>query len=392
MEVRLVKIPFNKPPVTGNEIEYLKDLFQNQRVFSGNGPYTQRCERWFEEQLGVHRALLVPSCTAALEMAALLLEIGPGDEVIVPNYTFVSTANAFALRGATIVFVDIRPDTLNLDEKLIEAAITPRTRAIVPVHYAGVSCNMQEINDIARKHGLYVVEDAAQGVAATYQGRPLGTLGTLGAFSFHESKNYSCGEGGLLLINDTRLASRAEIIREKGTNRSEFFRGQVDKYRWMDIGSSFLMSEMQAVCLWAQLEHMQEILACRLKTWNRYFQLLSPLQASGQIELPTVPPDCSHNGHLFYIKVATPEIRDFLLIHLNKKEIHVTFHYLALHSSPAGRNLGRLAGKDRYTSSESARLLRLPLYYGMTEKEQDIVVEELCHLLIAFSGNKGGSE
>ncbi len=362
-------IPFNKPPITGNEETFVLQAIKNQKL-CGDGPFTQKCQQWFEENLGCKKALLTPSCTHALEMAALLIDIQPGDEVIMPSYTFVSTANAFVLRGAKIVFVDIRPDTMNIDETLIEAAITKRTKAIVPVHYAGVGCEMDTIMEIAEKHDLFVIEDAAQGMMATYKERPLGTIGHLGTYSFHETKNYtSGGEGGLLIVNDERFSERAEIIREKGTNRSLFFRGMVDKYSWVDIGSSYLPSELQAAFLWGQLQNAETINDKRLSLWNTYFQALKPLEESGVLELPTIPSECRHNAHMFYIKVKDLETRGQLIDYLKKNGIMAAFHYVPLHSSEAGRKFGVFHGADSYTTKESDRLLRLPMFYALTTEE-----------------------
>lgn len=358
-------IPFNSPPRTGNEEQYVLDAMKSDKI-SGDGKYGRLCQGWFDQHLGCAKSLLVPSCTQALEMAALLIDIQPGDEVIMPSYTFVSTANAFVLRGATIVFVDIRPDTLNMDESLVEAAITPRTKAIVPVHYAGVGCDMDVINDIARRHDLFVVEDAAQGMMSTYKGRALGTLSHLAAFSFHETKNFtSGGEGGLLIINEDRFVHRAEIIREKGTNRSQFFRGMVDKYTWVDLGSSYLPSELQAAYLWGQLERADDITANRLATWDAYHAAFADLERDGRIQRPTIPADCQHNGHMYYLKCKDLAERTALLAHLKQNDILGVFHYVPLHSAPAGQKFGRFHGEDRYTTRESERLLRLPLWYGM---------------------------
>ena len=370
-------IPFNKPPHTGNEEQYVLEAMKSAQI-SGDGPFGKRCQRWFEEQLGCRKTLLTPSCTHALEMAAILIGIEPGDEVIMPSYTFVSTANAFALRGARIVFVDIRPDTMNIDETRIEAAITPQTKAIVPVHYAGVGCEMDAIMLLAEKYGLFVIEDAAQGMMSRYKGRPLGTIGHMGTYSFHETKNYtSGGEGGLLIINDSRFAERSEIIREKGTNRSQFFRGMVDKYSWVDIGSSYLPSELQAAYLWGQLEMAEVINADRLKSWLAYRDKLEPLAAAGVIELPVVTETCQHNAHMFYLKVKDLEERTALLEHFKKAVIWAVFHYVPLHSAPAGLKYGRFSGRDIYTTKESERLIRLPLYYGITEAEIDTVCETI---------------
>ncbi len=370
-------IPFNKPPHTGNEEQYVLEAMKSAQI-SGDGPFGKRCQRWFEEQLGCRKTLLTPSCTHALEMAAILIGIEPGDEVIMPSYTFVSTANAFALRGARIVFVDIRPDTMNIDETRIEAAITPQTKAIVPVHYAGVGCEMDVIMTLAEKYSLFVIEDAAQGMMSRYKGRPLGTIGHLGAYSFHETKNYtSGGEGGLLIINDGRFAERAEIIREKGTNRSQFFRGMVDKYSWVDIGSSYLPSELQAAYLWGQLEMAEGINSDRLTSWLAYRNKLAPLAAAGVIELPVVAETCQHNAHMFYIKVKDLEERTALLEHFKKYVIWAVFHYVPLHSAVAGLKYGRFSGRDIYTTSQSERLIRLPLYYGITGEEIDTVCEKI---------------
>ena len=370
-------IPFNKPPHTGNEEQYVLEAMKSPQI-SGDGPFGKRCQRWFEEQLGCRKTLLTPSCTHALEMAAILIGIEPGDEVIMPSYTFVSTANAFALRGARIVFVDIRPDTMNIDETRIEAAITPQTKAIVPVHYAGVGCEMDTIMTLAEKYGLFVIEDAAQGMMSRYKGRPLGTIGHLGAYSFHETKNYtSGGEGGLLIINDGRFTERAEIIREKGTNRSQFFRGMVDKYSWVDIGSSYLPSELQAAYLWGQLEKAEAINADRLKSWLAYRDRLEPLAAAGVIELPVITETCQHNAHMFYLKVKDLEERTALLDLFKQYVIWAVFHYVPLHSAPAGLKYGRFSGRDIHTTSQSERLIRLPLYYGITTEEIDTVCEKI---------------
>lgn len=343
---------------------------------SGNGPFTKRCEAWFDEKLACKKALLTTSCTHALEMAALLIDLKPGDEVIMPSFTFVSTANAFALRGATIVFVDIRPDTMNIDETKIEAAITEKTKAIVPVHYAGVGCEMDEIMRLADQYGLFVVEDAAQGMMSSYKGRPLGTIGHIGAFSFHETKNYtSAGEGGLLLVNDARFVERAEIIREKGTNRSLFFRGMVDKYSWVDLGSSYLMNDVSAAYLWGQLENADAINEDRLRSWNRYYARLKPLEEQGLIELARHPEGCVHNAHLFSVKVKNLKERTALLGHFKKRDILAVFHYVPLHSAPAGKKFGRFDGKDSYTTKESNRLVRLPMYYGLGEEAVDYVAD-----------------
>lgn len=369
--------PFNRPPHTGNEDQYVLDAIKSSKI-SGDGKYGQQCQTWFEKSLGCPKTLLTPSCTQALEMAAILIDIQPGDEVIMPSYTFVSTANAFVLRGAKIVFVDIRSDTMNMDESLIEAAITPRTKAIVPVHYAGVSCEMDVINDIARRHNLVVIEDAAQGMMSTYKGRPLGALGHLAAYSFHETKNFtSGGEGGLLIINDEQFIHRAEVIREKGTNRSQFFRGMVDKYTWVDLGSSYLPSEIQAAYLWGQLEQAVHITANRLATWNAYHDAFADLAFAGKVELPSVPDNCVHNGHMFYLMCKDLDERTALLAHMKANDILAVFHYVPLHTAPAGLKFGRFHGEDRYTTIESERLVRLPLWYGMTDETRQRVVHSV---------------
>ncbi len=370
-------ITFNRPPRTGNEDQYVLDAMKSGKI-SGDGQYGHKCQAWFESHLHCAKTLLTPSCTQALEMAALLIDIRPGDEVIMPSYTFVSTANAFVLRGAKIVFVDIHPDTMNIDASLIEAAITEKTKAIVPVHYAGVGCDMQAINFIAQRHNLFVIEDAAQGMMARYEDKLLGTLGHMAAFSFHETKNFtSGGEGGLLIINDQRFISRAEIIREKGTNRSLFFRGMVDKYTWVEAGSSYLPSELQAAYLWGQLEEAEAITRDRLISWNTYYDGLSELAGMGCIKLPFIPSSCQHNGHMFYIKCKDLEERTALLSHFKKKEILAVFHYVPLHSAPAGQQFSRFHGVDRYTTRESERLIRLPLWYGMEQNVLQKIVEEI---------------
>lgn len=367
-------IPFNRPPLTGNEQQHILDAMGSARL-SGDGAFGQKCQAWFERTLPAQKALLTPSCTAALEMAALLIGIQPGDEVIMPSYTFVSTANAFVLRGARVVFVDIRPDTMNIDESLIEAAITERTRAIVPVHYAGVGCDMDVIMDIASRHGLYVIEDAAQGMKSRYKGRALGAIGHLGAFSFHETKNYtSGGEGGLLIINDPSFVTRAEIIREKGTDRSQFFRGMVDKYQWVDIGSSYLPSELQAAYLWGQLERADDINQDRLRSWQRYYEALLPLQHAGKLTLPSIPEGCQHNAHMFYLKAKDIEERSALIGHLGQRGVMAAFHYVPLHTAQGGRRFARFAGEDRHTTTESEKLLRLPLWYGLPQAVQNEVI------------------
>ncbi|MDU1575569.1 MAG: dTDP-4-amino-4,6-dideoxygalactose transaminase [Pantoea sp.] len=370
-------IPFNAPPVVGSELEYMQSAMASGKL-CGDGGFTRRCQQWMEQRFGSKKVLLTPSCTASLEMAALLIDLQPGDEVIMPSYTFVSTANAFVLRGATIVFVDIRPDTLNIDESKIEAAITEKTRAIVPVHYAGVACEMDAIMALAAKHQLWVIEDAAQGVMSRYKGRALGTIGHIGCFSFHETKNYTAGgEGGATLINDAALVERAEIIREKGTNRSQFFRGQVDKYTWRDIGSSYLMADLQAAYLWAQLEAADRINQQRLRLWQRYYDALRPLAAQGRIQLPLLPADCEHNAHMFYIKLRDSDDRQALISWMKEAEILTVFHYIPLHSSPAGQRFGRFHGEERFTTAESERLLRLPLFYNLTDNNQNTVISSL---------------
>jgi len=373
-----VKIPFNKPFTIGAELENIAAAVRDGQL-AGDGRFTRQCHRWLEQNLGAKRALLTHSCTAALEMAAILCDLKPGDEVIMPSFTFVSTANAFALRGATPVFVDIRPDTLNLDERLAARAVTPRTRAIVPVHYAGVACEMDAILALARQHGLLVVEDAAQGILAEYKGRKLGAIGHLGCLSFHETKNVISGEGGALLVNDEKLAARAEIIREKGTNRAQFFRGEVDKYSWVDIGSSYLPSELVGAFLWAQLEQARAINARRMGHCAAYRKGLEPLARSGAIALPQPEPaGVAGNGHMFYVLLPDLATRTRLIAHLKARGIHSVFHYVPLHSSPAGRRFGRAAGPMTVTDGVSDRLLRLPLYYGLTEAEAAGVVAAIA--------------
>jgi dTDP-4-amino-4,6-dideoxygalactose transaminase len=371
-----MNIPFNKSLVIGNEIGYMQQVFENQKL-SGDGLFTKKCNTWFEENFGCKKALLTTSCTHALEMAAILADIQAGDEIIMPSYTFVSTANAFVLRGAKIVFIDIRPDTMNIDETLIEAAITDKTKAIVPVHYAGVACEMDTIIEIAQRYNLLVIEDAAQGVMSKYKGKYLGTIGNMGCYSFHETKNYTCGEGGALIINEERFIERAEIIREKGTNRSKFYRGQVDKYTWVDIGSSYLPSELNAAYLYAQLGMAEEINENRLATWNQYYHGLKPLQERGLLDLPYVPEDCQHNAHMFYIKVKDLDERSQLIQCLRDHGITTAFHYIPLHSSPAGKRFGRFYGKDCYTTQESECLLRLPMYYGLNQNDIDYIINGL---------------
>lgn len=367
---------FNRSPFTGKEAKHLANVMKSGKI-CGDGLYTKRCNQWIEEKTGAAGAYLTTSCTQALEMSALLTEIRPGDEVILPSYTFVSTANAFALRGAQLVFVDIRPDTNNIDETLIEGAITDKTKAIVPVHYAGVGCEMDTICAIAAEHGLTVIEDAAQGVMAFYKGRALGSIGDYGCFSFHETKNYSMGEGGAILIKDPQKTDMAEIVREKGTDRSRFLRGQVDKYSWVSIGSSYLPSELNAAYLWPQLEMAEEINQARLVCWNRYFEDLRDLQEAGRIRLPVIPAECEHNAHMFYLKTADLEERTRLIAWLKEQGIQAVFHYVPLHSARAGKLYGRFHGEDRYTTKESERLVRLPMYYGLTPEDVGSIAERI---------------
>jgi len=375
----IFSVPFNKPCKAGKEEFYVLEAISSTHL-SGDGPFSQKCCLWFENHLACTKALLTPSCTHALEIAAMLIDIQPDDEVIMPSYTFVSTANAFVLRGAKIVFVDIHPETMNIDERLIEAAITPKTKAIVPVHYAGVACEMDYIMEIANKHGLIVIEDAAQGMMSSYKGKALGTIGHIGTFSFHETKNFtSGGEGGLLIVNDDKYADRAEIIREKGTNRSLFFRGEVDKYSWVDIGSSFLPSEIQAAYLWGQLEVAEKITESRLKIWNNYCNGLSLLIQKDKVCPPHIPVNCKHNGHMFYLKVKSLTERTSLLKHLKADGIYAVFHYIPLHSAPAGLQFSRFHGVDEHTSKESERLIRLPIWYGMDERSIEHVVQSLIN-------------
>jgi dTDP-4-amino-4,6-dideoxygalactose transaminase len=372
-------IPFNRPCLAGNEYKYIAEAIAGGHA-SGDGPFTRRAEKLMEERFGVQRVLLTTSCTAALELAALLCDIGPGDEVILPSYTFVSTANAIVLRGASPVFVDIRPDTLNIDEQLIEAAITPRTRAIFPIHYAGVGCEMDEIMAIARRHHLLVVEDAAQGVFAKYKGQYLGTIGQMGCYSFHETKNFSCGEGGALTINDPTLEKRAEILREKGTNRSQFLRGQVDKYTWVDIGSSYVLSDMLAAFLLGQLENMEKITARRAEIFKRYESMLAPLVEKGVIRIPFIPQHCTPNYHMFYVLAADLAERTALIAHLRQAGILAVFHYVPLHSSPFAKSLGMPQSDLPITNDTSSRLLRLPMYYDLSDQE----VTEVGEAVLSF--------
>lgn len=372
----ITMINFNVPPYTGKEIEYIREAVENQKI-CGDGPFTKKCSQWIEEKTGTTKCLLTTSCTHATEMAALLLDIKEGDEVIMPSYTFVSTADAFVLRGATVVFADIRPDTMNIDENLIEDAITERTKVIVPVHYAGVGCEMDKIMQLAAKYNLKVVEDAAQGIMASYKGKPLGTFGEFGCFSFHETKNFSMGEGGALLIRDEKYIENAEIYREKGTDRSKYYRGQVDKYRWQNYGSSYLPSDMNAAYLYAQLQLADEIQKARMDRWKEYWEQLSGLAQEGRIELPHIPEHCEHNAHMFYIKTKDMEERTALIDYLKAKEILSVFHYVPLHSAPAGIKFGRFHGEDRYTTRESERLLRLPMYYRLTADQVEYITEQV---------------
>jgi len=369
-------INFNVPPYTGKEMDYIRKCVENQKI-SGDGEYTHKCNEWLEQKTGARKCLLTTSCTHAIEMAALLFVFQPGDEIIMPSYTFVSTADAFVLRGAVPVFVDIRKDTMNIDESLIEAAITEKTKAIVPVHYAGVGCEMDTIMALAEKYGLKVIEDAAQGIMSAYKGQPLGTFGEFGCLSFHETKNYSMGEGGALLIRDEKNIEEAEIIREKGTNRSKYFRGQIDKYTWISYGSSYLPSDMNAAYLYAQLEMAEEINNHRLACWNRYYENLSGLKDEGKVELPVVPDTCVHNGHMFYIKTKDVEERTALIDFLKKNGIHSVFHYVPLHTAPAGKRFGRFHGEDKYTTTESERLLRLPMFYRLTTTQVDYISDKI---------------
>lgn len=367
-------INFNVPPYLGVEEKYIKDAISKHKI-CGDGEYTKKCNEWIENKTGSAKVLLTTSCTHATEMAALLCDIQPGDEVIMPSFTFVSTADAFVLRGAKAVFVDIRPDTMNIDEKKIEAAITKKTKAIVPVHYAGVSCEMDTIMDIARRHNLWVVEDAAQGIMSTYKGKALGTIGDFGCFSFHETKNYSMGEGGALLIKSPDMIEPAEIIREKGTNRAKYFRGQIDKYTWVEAGSSYLPSELNAAYLYGQLENADKIFNDRMNSWNKYYNELKALEDDGKIELPTIPEGCEHNAHMFYIKCRDIDERTNLINYAKEQGVMMVFHYIPLHSAPAGKKYGRFSGEDIYTTKESERLLRLPLYYNLTSEDQNKVIE-----------------
>ena len=374
-------IDFNVPPYVGDELTYIEQAVKAHKI-CGDGQFTKKCNAWMEERFGAQKVLLTTSGTSALDMAALMCGINPGDEVILPSYTFSSTATAFVLAGAKLVFVDIRPDTMNIDETKIEDAITDRTKVIVAMHYAGVACEMDTIMDIARRHRLMVVEDAAQGVMSTYKGKALGTIGDFGCYSFHETKNYSMGEGGALVINRPEFSEKAEILREKGTNRSKFFRGQVDKYTWVDFGDSYLPSDMNAAYLWAQLMRADEINDARLDAWDLYYELLGPLADKGLIEIPTIPEGCVHNAHMFYLKVRDLEERTKLIAYLKANGVGAVFHYIPLHSAPAGQKFGRFHGEDRYTTKESERLLRLPMYYGL--KEDD--VRTVCGVVKGYFG------
>ncbi len=367
-------IPFNIPPYVGTEEKYIAEAIASHKI-CGDGQFTKKCNAWLEERFGANKALLTTSGSTALDMAALLCELKPGDEVILPSFTFSSTANSFVLAGAKLVFVDVRPDTMNIDETKIERAITDRTRVIVPVHYAGVACEMDTIMEIAHRRGLMVVEDAAQGVMSSYKGRPLGTIGDFGCYSFHETKNYSMGEGGALLINNSAFIEKAEILREKGTNRAKFFRGQVDKYTWVDFGDSYLPSELNAAYLWAQLEAADAINADRLNTWNEYDKALRPLAGRGLIECPAVPEGCVHNAHMYWIKLRTLSERTAFIDHMKENGVLTVFHYVPLHSAPAGLRFGRFDGEDKYTSADSDRLVRLPLYYGLTDADRAAVID-----------------
>ena len=369
-------IHFNVPPFIGTEFQYMQEAVSNHKI-CGDGPFTKKCDEWLEQKFSIQKVLLTTSGTSALEMAAWLCDIKPGDEVIMPSYTFSSTATAFALVGARLVFVDIRPDTMNIDERLIEKAITDRTRVIVPVHYAGVACEMDTIMDIASRHNLLVVEDAAQGIMSRYKEKHLGSIGHFGCFSFHETKNYSMGEGGAIAINDPRFNDRAEILREKGTNRSQFFRGQVAKYNWVDWGSSYLPSDLNAAYLWAQLQEAESINSNRLETWNTYYDALKNLETKGKIELPVIPEGCAHNAHMFYLKVADLGERTRFIDFMRNKGILCVFHYVPLHSAPAGLKYGTFFGEDAYTTSESDRLVRLPLYYNMVKNDLSYIIQSV---------------
>lgn len=369
-------ISFNVPPLVGTELDYVKKAIENHKI-CGDGPFTKECNAWLENRFSAQKVLLTTSGTTALEMAALMCDLQPGDEVILPSFTFSSTATAFVLAGAKLVFVDVRPDTMNIDETKIEAAITDKTKVICAMHYAGVACEMDTIMDIARRHGLKVVEDAAQGVMSTYKGKALGTIGDFGCFSFHETKNYSMGEGGALLIRDPEYNERAEILREKGTNRAKFFRVQVDKYTWVDYGSSYLPSEMNAAYLYAQLLEADRINNDRLASWNAYYEAFAPLEQAGKVELPALPEGCVHNAHMFWLKLHDLEERTAFIQHLKDNGVLAVFHYIPLHSAPAGLKFGVFSGEDVYTTRESERLVRLPLYYGLTEEDRNTVIRSV---------------
>lgn len=367
-------VDFNVPPCVGNEIEYVKQAIESHKI-CGDGQFTKKCHQWMEDRFNAQKVLLTTSGTTALDMAMLLCDLQPGDEVILPSYTFSSTATSAVLAGAKLVFVDVRPDTMNIDENKIEDAITDRTKVIIAMHYAGVACEMDTIMDIAKRHNLIVVEDAAQGVMSKYKGKYLGTIGTFGCYSFHETKNYSMGEGGALVINNPEYNERAEILREKGTNRAKFFRGQVDKYTWVDFGDSYLPSELNAAYLWAQLLNADEINDNRIATWNRYYQGLQTMAKEGKFEIPTVPEECEHNAHMFYLKCKDLKERSEFIKFMKEKELYCVFHYIPLHSAPAGEKFGRFDGEDEFTTKESERLVRLPMYYGLLEDQVDLVVE-----------------
>lgn len=367
-------VDFNVPPCVGNEIEYVKQAIESHKI-CGDGQFTKKCHQWMEERFNAQKVLLTTSGTTALDMAMLLCDLQPGDEVILPSYTFSSTATSAVLAGAKLVFVDVRPDTMNIDETKIEDAITDKTKVIIAMHYAGVACEMDTIMDIAKRHNLIVVEDAAQGVMSKYKGKHLGTIGTFGCYSFHETKNYSMGEGGALVINNSEYNERAEILREKGTNRAKFFRGQVDKYTWVDFGDSYLPSELNAAYLWAQLLNADEINGNRIATWNRYYQELQAMAMEGRFEIPTVPKECEHNAHMFYLKCKDLKERSEFIKFMKEKELYCVFHYIPLHSAPAGEKFGRFDGEDEFTTKESERLVRLPMYYGLRKDQVDLVVE-----------------
>ena len=379
-----VVIHFNIPPFAGNELKYMQEAVENHKI-CGDGPFTKRCDNWIETHFCANKAMLTTSGSTALDMAAFLCGLKDGDEVILPSFTFSSTANSFVLAGAKLVFVDIRQDTMNIDEKKIEAAITDRTRVIVPVHYAGVSCEMDTIMNIANKYNLMVVEDAAQGVMSTYKGKALGTIGDFGCYSFHETKNYSMGEGGAILINNEKYIEKAEILREKGTNRSQFFRGQVAKYNWVDFGDSYLQSDINAAYLWAQFEMADEINTNRIQLWNYYYEAFKPFEDKNVLKLPTIPEGCVHNAHMFYIKFNNIDIRQQFIKHMKENEIQCTFHYVPLHSAPAGLKFGRFNGEDRFTTQESDKLVRLPMYYKMRKEDRELVVAKAKEFISKLS-------